>query len=115
MKKNKKIGLPTMYGSKIIDTDDILFVQADGSYSVVHCTSEKIMISKNLSYVEGRLDGGNFIKTHRSFIINADRVIALHRDLGGYLLLDTDGVSIPISASRKLEVKEQLRLMFNFI
>ena len=58
MKKNKKIGLPTLYGSKIIDTDDILFVQADGSYSVVHCTSEKIMISKNLSYVEGRLGGG---------------------------------------------------------
>jgi DNA-binding LytR/AlgR family response regulator len=110
-----KIGLPTMYGSKVIDTDDILFVKADGSYSVVQCTNEKIMISKNLSYVQGKLTEINFIKTHRSFVVNANRVISLHRDSGGYLLLDTGDVSIPVGATSRLKIKEQLKSMFNFI
>ena len=109
------IAVPTMYGQKIIDVDDILFIKADGSYSVIHSTSDSIMVSKNLKSIDLALTHSNLIRVHRSYIVNVNKVTELHRDGGGYLLLDQDNLSIPLGDQRKRIVVEYLKSIFNFV
>lgn len=57
---------------------DILYVEASGSYSTLHLRGGRSMtVSFNLSYVEDRLPPGDFVRIHRSFIVNMAHVRTL--------------------------------------
>lgn len=57
---------------------DILWVEASGSYSTLHlCGGHSMTVSFNLSYVEGRLPSDDFVRIHRSFIVNMAHVRTL--------------------------------------
>lgn len=58
--------------------DDILWVEASGSYSILHLRNGHPMtVSFNLSYVEGRIPSADFVRIHRSFIVNMRHVRSL--------------------------------------
>ncbi len=58
--------------------DDILWVKADRSYSCIHLKGGKAMtISSNLSSIEERLPPVDFLRIHRSYLINLRHVISL--------------------------------------
>lgn len=67
--------------------DDILWVEASGSYSILHLRDGcPLTVSFNLSYVEGRLPSADFVRIHRSFIVNMGHVRTLSGncvDVGG--------------------------------
>lgn len=55
---------------KIISTNKIEFIQASGSYCIIHMTDgSKLMTCKTLKSVSRSLDH-SFIRTHKSFVIN---------------------------------------------
>ena len=57
---------------------DILWVEASGSYSTLHLRGGRSMtVSFNLSCVEGRLPPDDFVRIHRSFIVNMMHVRSL--------------------------------------
>lgn len=57
---------------------DILWVKADGSYSTFHLTRKRDMtVSFNLAVVEKELPASEFIRIHRSCIVNLRHVESL--------------------------------------
>ena len=82
---------------------DILFIQSDGEYVNYHLKDKKIMSYQSLKSLEKSLDENLFLRVHRSFIVNRNKVTALKgRDLivGDHL--------IPVSDSYIEEVKSAL-------
>lgn len=72
--------------------DQILFVEADGAYTKI-ITPEKIYtISQTLKNIEEKLDPKNFIRVHRSYVINVKKVDKISE---GHVLIDK--VEIPVS------------------
>lgn len=57
-----------------INIDDILYLQAEVDYVKVVTTERAILILDSLRNWEEKLSIHNFIRTHRSFIINADKM-----------------------------------------
>lgn len=58
--------------------DEILWIEAAGSYSIFHLTGEKtIMISFHLAVVERKLPQTEFMRIHRSYIVNLQYVVSL--------------------------------------
>ncbi len=58
--------------------DDILWIKADKSYSCIHLKGGKTMtISSNLASVEERLPAVDFLRIHRSYLVNLRHVISL--------------------------------------
>lgn len=58
--------------------DEILWIEAEGSYSRVYLTGNRNMvISFNLAVIEKDLPGSDFIRIHRSYIINLHHVNSL--------------------------------------
>jgi DNA-binding LytR/AlgR family response regulator len=83
--------------------EDILFVESDSEYITFHMIDKKIISNQRLKTVEKELPSNQFIRVHRSYIINKTKVTGLKgRDL--YL----DKLNIPVSDSYFDFVKQEL-------
>jgi two-component system LytT family response regulator len=57
-----------------------------------------------LASFEERLDPQRFIRVHRAAIVNVQDVREVH-DVGGLLLVLSDGSQVPVSRSRRRQVE----------
>jgi len=97
----RKLPLPTLEGFVFVNFEDIVPAEADRSYSLFSVINRaKIMVSKPLGDFEGRLINRNFIRVHKSHIINLDHVTEYVRGDGGYVVM-TDQATVPVSRRSK--------------
>lgn len=68
----------TGYDQVKVNFEELLFCEANGNYVTFHLPHEKILSRMTLSEVENLLPKG-FIKTHRSFIINSQKIDKIER------------------------------------
>jgi two-component system LytT family response regulator len=82
-----KIVVPVATGYEVLNLGDILFFQAEGSYTEIHYIQAKpIMASKNLKHFEFILEGHPaFIRIHRSYLVNARHIQRILRKDGGVM------------------------------
>lgn len=75
--KYHKISLPMQNGDfTIVDMDDILYCEADGSYTNFHTTDNKVYTtSNNLKKVENILPQVTFLRIHRSTLLNLKHIV----------------------------------------
>lgn len=83
--------------------DELLFVEALQNYVCIHTVSKKYISYLTMRSVEEYLPATQFIKTHKSFIVNAAKIESIE---GNEIHMGTH--RIPISRSEKEEVMEQL-------
>jgi two-component system LytT family response regulator len=99
-KKFDKIALPTKEGYVFILTDSITSIEADGNYSMVNFTDRKsLIVSKNLQDFEDTLDENQFLRLHRSYLVNLNHAQSFNTK-EKYLVL-SDGAKIPVSSRKK--------------
>lgn len=108
--RNEVLCIPNQAGFEYIPIAEIEYIEADGSYVNLYCTNNRSKtISKNLKYFEiALLDFTNFIRPHRSFIVNKDFITNYIKSDGGFLILKSD-VEIPIARERKQAIQEILK------
>ncbi len=115
VEENAKLAVPTLYGHKFIDPKHIIHIKAEGSYSIIYTDNDgQIMISKNLKSIENALKQDNFLRVHRSHVVNIDKVIEFHKNDGGYLVMETDE-RVEIGSSNRANIMEVLNSRLNFI
>lgn len=108
--KNKidKITLPHTHGFHIIDTSNIIYIEADSNYSVFHLRNAgNLIISKPLKEFEDILDD-DFARIHKSAIINLKYVNSYSNKHGLEVILENDTV-LPVSRRRSAEFQEKLK------
>jgi two-component system, LytTR family, response regulator len=99
----KKIALPQLGGISFIEVNDIVSLQADSNYTIIHLNSmQKMVISKTLKDFEELLDGSQFARIHKSYIVNL-RYIKEYSTTDGGIVKMTDGNQWSISR-RQLDV-----------
>lgn len=108
--RNEVLCIPTNNGFEYIPVMEIEYLEADGSYVKIYCVNNRSKtVSKNLKYFESALtDCTNFVRTHRSFLVNLDFVTNYSKSDGGYLTLKRN-VQIPISRERKQAIQDILK------
>ena len=96
-----KIAIPSEEGFEYLLVDDIVLIEAQGSYSnIVLSNKQKILVSKGLYEFQQILDSDSFLKVHRSYLINLKYVQRYIRKSGGAILM-FDGTVIPVSNRNK--------------
>lgn len=80
-KDNGTITIPVNYGYEYIAINDIEYIEAERAYAVIHLTDgTKKMVSKPMGYFEEMLQHlANFIKTHRSYLVNITHIVAFRK------------------------------------
>ncbi|MDB5120397.1 MAG: two-component system response regulator [Sphingobacteriales bacterium] len=108
----KKITLPHSQGFHVLDISSIVYVEADSNYSVFYLESnEKIIVSKPLKEYEEILESVNFIRIHKSTIINL-RYLKEYSNKNGFVVLLQNGVELQVSRRRTPEFLEGVKSFF---
>lgn len=104
----KQIVLKDSEASYFVKVADILYCEAEGSYTKFYVQNNTpIIISKNLSIYEELLALYGFIRTHHSYLVNPAKIKMYDKADGGTLILDS-GHTVPISHRKKDYVMQVL-------
>lgn len=108
--KIKKIALPISEGLAFVETETIEYIEADGVYTRIFLKDKsQLFISKNIKIFEELLcKQENFIRIHRSHIINSDYIVQYNRG-EGYLQMTT-GAQLRIARDKKQSFEESVKL-----
>lgn len=95
-------------GSKFIKlmVEDIVYIEALGSYTDVYTFDKKITLTINLKQFAQKLDHPKFIRVHRSFVVNMEAIDSFE---GNTIYIGAS--KIPISASYKEVFLKSIRTM----
>ena len=118
VKKNlppKKIALPQLGSISFIEVDDMVSLQADSNYTIIHMKDmQKLVISKTLKDFEELLDENQFARIHKSYIVNL-KYIKQYSTTDGGIVKMSDGNQWSISRRQLdlfLEKMKTASLMF---
>lgn len=102
----KRIALPVADGLLFVDLQNIMYLEADASYTKVFMTDGNILISKKIKDFENILTlKESFYRIHRSFIVNLLFINQYIKTSGGFVILKNN-VQIPVARERKEEFQE---------
>ncbi|CCH56094.1 response regulator receiver protein [Fibrisoma limi BUZ 3] len=109
--KVKKIPIPTLEGVLLFTAEDIVRIEAMGSYSTVHFTNRKEMVaSRSIAEFEQVLaDHDLFFKVHKSHMVNLNYIMKYRRGEGGTLVM-TDGSEVDVARRVKPDFLKKMGL-----
>ena len=92
----------TAKGTVFIKAEDIDWIEADDYYAKLHVGGRGYLVRETMQSLEARLDPRRFVRTHRSFIVNIDRIRTLQPYFrGAHVLTLVDGTQVTLSRSRR--------------
>lgn len=102
-----RLALPTKDGVHFLHPQDIIRCEAMGNYTKFFVTSGKsYLISKTLGEYDSLLTPQNFIRTHKSHLVNKKFIAFIDHD--GFAVLK-DNTKVEVSRRRKEEVMTALK------
>jgi DNA-binding LytR/AlgR family response regulator len=107
--------LPVQRGDEtfLVPLAEICYFEASGKYSYAHTRSKRFLTGYSLGQLEERLGDGPFVRTHRSYIVNADfiRKVTKDKSKGTMIVLADDSeTALKVSESHLSAMKEKLGL-----
>jgi two-component system LytT family response regulator len=70
----ERIAVPVGGGIRVVRTRDIESFETDGNYLRLNAAGSRYMLRKTAAELESKLDPKHFIRIHRRFIVNIDKV-----------------------------------------
>jgi two-component system LytT family response regulator len=105
---NQKIVLSTSEKIHVIQVDEIIRCESDNYYTQFFFTNGKrLIVSKTLKENEEMLSQHNFIRPHKSHLVNVKYIKSFLRQEGGYIMM-TDGSKIPVSRRKREKIMDIL-------
>jgi len=102
----QKIGLPLSDGLQFIKIDDLLYFEADGSYTHVITTKGNYLVCKKIKEFDELLQNDNrFYRVHRSFLVNVLKIVKYSKKEGATLVVENNKV-IPVAREKKNDFDE---------
>ncbi len=104
----QKIALPLSDGLVFIKVDDILYFEADGSYTSVITQKEKYLVSKKIKeFHELLINDSRFFRVHRSYLVNIQQIKKYSKKDGATLVFENQKV-IPVAREKKQEFDQYI-------
>jgi diguanylate cyclase len=93
-----------------VAVDDVVAIHANAHYTYIFNGSDKFFCPLAIGDVESRLDGSQFVRVHRSHIVNIERVVGYKRS-GDSEMVEMDAAqryAVPVSRSRLGRLKSRI-------
>lgn len=89
-----------------IDPEEIIYVQAMGDYITLHTVTKKFTIHSTIKNMEARLPRTQFVRVHRSYLINLEKVEKIADDV-----VFINSIELPIGEAFRSEVLQRLTIL----
>ncbi len=109
---NSKIILTDSQSMHVIQVKDILYCEAQGSYTKFYLSNSKqLLVSQHLKEYENLLRPFQFIRPHHSYLVNINHIHELN-SVDGHTLIMSNETQLPISVRKKAQIIETMRNTF---
>ena len=105
--KTERIAVRTDGRIVFLRTDEVIWVEAEGNYVVLHLHKNRLMVRETLRAIELRLGPAVFTRINRSTLVNLEQIKELQPALhGDYTVVLRDGARLPISRSLRGQLEK---------
>ena len=102
----ERIAVKSSGGVSFVRAEEIDWVEAAGNYAKLHAGGDVHLIRETLNAMEARLDPEQFVRIHRSTIVNLDAIKELQPLFhGDYAVILRDGTELVLSRSYRQKLK----------
>jgi two-component system, LytTR family, response regulator len=92
-----------------VRTADIDWCEAAGNYVRMHVAHQEYLVRDTMSHLESQLDGQQFMRIHRSTIVNVDRIQEMQSSFNGeYVVLLRNGTRLTLSRGYRDAIQGRL-------
>ncbi|MBS1917414.1 MAG: LytTR family transcriptional regulator DNA-binding domain-containing protein [Bacteroidetes bacterium] len=107
--QNNRIVVKTAGKIKIIPVEEIHYLEASDDYVKIHTKEGNFLKNKTMGYFEQSLNPGQFVRTHRSYIVNVQLITRIEPyEKEGYLVILKTGAQVPVSKNGYAKLKQVL-------
>jgi two-component system LytT family response regulator len=93
----------------LVKPEDIDWVEAAGNYVRLHVGKDEHLLRGTMEGIEGQLPPRQFVRIHRSTIVNVERIRSLEPGFhGDYVVALHDGTELPLSRTYRSRLEELL-------
>jgi hypothetical protein len=105
----RRLMVQTRSGERVVPFDRIDYLEAARNYVVVHAEGHEYLVRDTMANIEQKLAGAAFARSHRSFIVNLDRIAEIRAtESGSYQVCLTSGAQVPLSRRFRDKFKNRL-------
>jgi len=109
-----RLCLPTLKGFIVLKLEDIIYCEAERSYTIFHLEGKKsVTVSRPLIDYENLLKDTSFLRIHKSFLVNIHHVKEYQKGEGGMVIL-SDNTEIEVSRRKKEEFLLKIKEVFRY-
>lgn len=109
--QNQRIVIKDGSKIKIIPVHEVQYLEAADDYVKIHTKDGYFLKNKTMNHFEKTLDGQQFVRSHRSYIINVQQITRIDPyEKDGHVAVLRSGVKVPVSRSGYGKLREVLGL-----
>jgi len=87
-----------------ISIDDIRWIEAMSDYIMIHTKEKRHLVLSSLKAIEDKLPSRKFLRSHRSFIVNIDKIVSIDDSA-----IVIDDKTIPLGKTYKTKFLQSIR------
>jgi two-component system, LytTR family, response regulator len=107
--QSQRIVVKTGSKIKIIPVDDVYYLEAADDYVKIHTKEGAFLKNKTMGHFEKSLDPDQFVRTHRSYMVNVQLVTRIDPyEKESYVALLKTGAQVPVSKAGYAKLKSVL-------
>ena len=109
--RNRRLTDRDAAGLAAVDVESIDWVESSGDYARIHCGRQTHVVMRPLHVLERLLESREFVRVHRSLLVNLQRVRELHREADGSgTAVLHDGVRLRVARGRWEALAQALQM-----
>jgi two-component system LytT family response regulator len=109
--KTDRVVVKTGSKVKVIPVSELVYLEAQDDYVMLYTEEGKYLKQQTMKYYEDQLDSKQFVRVHRSYIINIDYIAQIEPyEKDSYRIALKNKAVVPVSRSGYKRLKER----FNF-
>jgi two-component system LytT family response regulator len=109
--QNERVVVKNAGKIKIIPVQDIWYIEAADDYVKIYVKEGCFLKNKTMAYFSETMDALQFVRTHRSFIVNVQQVTRIEPyEKESWLAILREGTKVPVSKTGYTRLKEVLGL-----
>ena len=109
-----KLCIPSLKGFQVINVEEIIYCEASSNYTNFHFTNRPVICaSRPIHEYEELLADCNFVRVHKSFVVNLEHVKEYLRGEGGSVILSNNH-EVEVSRRKKDFLMTKMKAHFKY-
>jgi two-component system, LytTR family, response regulator len=95
----------------IIPVESIYYIESQDDFVMIYCREGHFMKLKTMKYFENHLDNQQFVRIHRSYLVNLLQIAEIQKyERDSWIVLTKQGAKIKVSKAGYMSLKEKLKI-----